>query len=232
MGVSVVCELQVGAASLYKNGKTGQYVLAFRGTEISNLSDSVTNFVQGVNLDSAAYGDAIELAENVIADLKKQGVDAGKLELVGHSLGGGLASAAAVGNGLKATVFNPAGLSKTTLSIAVDHYLNVSHLPLTDEQRTLCRSNAKSRITAFAVKYDALTSLQDKDLGGLLLPNTFGTVYRLNAGDAYGKLVDTVAVGGVKLLDLPIVRTIGLSTAGIDNHLMGAVMAGFGSIPK
>jgi hypothetical protein len=44
----------------------------------------------------------------------------------------------------------------------------------------------------------ALTSFQEKKgIADLLLPHTDGTVYNLNAGDAYGKLVDQVDVGGL-----------------------------------
>lgn len=38
------------------------------------------------------------------------------LSFTGHSLGGGLANANALGTGLPATIYNPAGLSDFTIS--------------------------------------------------------------------------------------------------------------------
>ena len=151
---------------LFKNNKTGQYVLAFRGTEITNLANAVTNFTQGVGLVGDVYRDAMTLAARVSQDLAENDrVSYGKLEVVGHSLGGGLATAAAIANGLSATVFNPAGLHTATLEAAFDHFWSdtpTGKKLTTAEEKTKYRESTKKLITVFAVKYEALTSLQDK----------------------------------------------------------------------
>ena len=68
----------------------------------------------------------MKLAARISEELANKGIlKYGDLQTTGHSLGGGLATAAAVANGLKATVFNPAGLLKNTLKEAFDHLLKV-----------------------------------------------------------------------------------------------------------
>jgi len=88
-----------------KDGPNGpKYVVAFRGTQ--SLNDWNNNLQQGLGYQSAEYEDAAKLAEK----LKGANVD---LSFTGHSLGGGLASAAAVATGYSATTFNAAGLDAT-----------------------------------------------------------------------------------------------------------------------
>jgi RHS repeat-associated protein len=222
-------------ATLFKNNKTGRYVLAFRGTEIVNLSDATTNFSQGVGLVSDRYEDAMSLAEDVSNDLAKNNhVDFGELELIGHSLGGGLATAAAIANGLTATVFNPAGLHKNTLKTAFGHFWNETPTgnQLTPEQQVNYRNNVKKQITVFAVKYELLATLQDKPgLGQLIMPHTCGTVYNLKTGDWYEGVVEQAKIGDLQVLSLPVLRDIGLATVGVEKHLMETVIRSLGGKP-
>jgi pimeloyl-ACP methyl ester carboxylesterase len=98
------------SAMLTRSPGTGTYYLAFRGTEIAPIDsrDTAADLSQYAGNRTMQYEVAIELAKRV---RDKLGADA-EIHLTGHSLGGGLAAAAAHATGLKATVFNPASLSR------------------------------------------------------------------------------------------------------------------------
>ena len=90
------------AAALYKMG--GQYYLAFRGTQGGSLRNWWSNLLQAFGFRSSQYEQAIRLAEQV------HQATGGNVTLVGHSLGGGLASAGSFATGARAITFNAAGL--------------------------------------------------------------------------------------------------------------------------
>jgi pimeloyl-ACP methyl ester carboxylesterase len=181
-----------GKASLYYNSKAQKYVLAFQGTDPLCLNDWWTNFCQGVGIDSATYDAARDLTGKVIEKIGK-----GNLEVVGHSLGGGLATAVALKYGLKATVFNPAGVKKATLARWDVDLATVD----------------KSKITAYCVNGDALTMAQDKTIIGLLvMPQTVGTVEPLNNDHWYDSAANLTPVTGAALA--------------VSKHLMGSVLRG------
>lgn len=101
------------SATIYQNAQ-GQYVVAYRGSEIgsekSQYMDWVNNAQQGVGAQSAQYSDATALArraEQVFGD--------GNVVTTGHSLGGGLASAGALAIDSAGVTFNSSGLSNNTL---------------------------------------------------------------------------------------------------------------------
>jgi RHS repeat-associated protein len=94
-------------ALLFKNTKSGEYVLSFKGTATAN--DVVNDVEQGESLDAAQYDEAIELTRRLKAKYGPM------LSLTGHSLGGGLASAAAIVNNIHAITFNAAGVSAATV---------------------------------------------------------------------------------------------------------------------
>jgi hypothetical protein len=219
-------------AALFRND-SGQYVLAFRGTQITSARDAKTNFLQAAGRVPEEYQHAMELAKAVSLDLKNQGVKLGDLEVVGHSLGGGMATAAAIANGLKATVFNPAGLHPNTIRHAFDeraktYYNTHNNQYPTPEQTKQWERESPEEIGVYAVNYDALTSLQDSGLSGLVLPHTYGTVHNLRVGDWYDKLVDSLTINGKKILAGPVVRLAPELTAGVGHHLMKAVLRGLG----
>lgn len=113
-------------ASIYKRvvgGKT-EYVVGFRGTapregllnnlkEGANIREDVTQAL-GLNSpgDRSAYDRAIKLATKVSRNARKQGAS---VSYTGHSLGGGMASAAAAQTGNPATSYNAAGLHPNTV---------------------------------------------------------------------------------------------------------------------
>jgi hypothetical protein len=102
-------------AALYRDNATGQYSLAFRGSESGSWSDIkedwlMTNMGQIFGDDvPAAYEQARLLTGNV------KDVLGDEVLITGHSMGGGLANYAAVAHNLDYTIFNAAGLSNTTI---------------------------------------------------------------------------------------------------------------------
>lgn len=96
---------------LYHDGANDRYVLAFRGTE--NARDAYEDFRNAAGMSSDQYTDAARLAEqlNVVLQRESPGSD---LAFTGHSLGGGLASIAALRTLRPATVFNSASVTRGT----------------------------------------------------------------------------------------------------------------------
>lgn len=151
-----------------KGEGTGEYVLAFAGTDATQVADLRADAEQALGGMNDQYEHAIDLTLEVKTKYGKQTSE--NIELAGgHSLGGGLATAAAIVNKLPATVFNPAGVhAKTVARRGAD----IAKIP--------------KPITVYRVKGEALTSLQDSNfftwlLGaklpapGVALPDTVGT---------------------------------------------------------
>src|SRR3546814_3857003 len=87
--------------------------LAYRGTDnwgVANPGDADDNALQGMGFETGQYSDAIALAQRA-----EQVFGEGNVVVTGHSLGGGLASAAALATGASGVTFNAAGLSNETL---------------------------------------------------------------------------------------------------------------------
>ncbi len=121
----------------------GRYVVAFRGSTLSP-QDWRENWRQGVNEYSDYYKNAVNIGEKIA-----QSGRGDLVHLAGHSLGGGLASAASGGGGLIATTFNPAGLHSNTVGrYATD--------PSTAADPDLIRS--------YRVEGEKLTQMQEKGL--------------------------------------------------------------------
>ncbi|WP_109079384.1 type VI secretion system tip protein TssI/VgrG [Aggregatibacter kilianii] len=109
--------------------------IVFRGTRPEELVDWKNNFRQGVGLKSDYYERALAIGQKI-----KDSGNAANVEFVGHSLGGGLASAASRVSGAKATIFNSAGLNDSTVKNVVP-----------------------SEIEAYYVKGEILTRFQEFD---------------------------------------------------------------------
>ena len=109
-------------ADIYKD-KNGDYVLVYRGTYsdpdhpendlIHDWSKEWTddNMKQGLGMGSEQYNKSIKLAEKVKQGSEKQGK---QMTIAGHSLGGGLATAAGAATGSKTYAFCPAGVHPNT----------------------------------------------------------------------------------------------------------------------
>lgn len=99
----------------------GDLVLAFRGTEPLSAVDWVEDVEQAFG-QSEQYEQAVSLARELQIEVNQYNQDNGlhgeeaiDLSFTGHSLGGGLATAAALATGEDAIVFDAAGLSSRTI---------------------------------------------------------------------------------------------------------------------
>jgi hypothetical protein len=90
-------------------GEDVKPTLVFKGTDMTSLDDWSNNFLQGLNKDSAYYRRAVEIG-------KKLGSTVSPVDIAGHSLGGGLCSAASVASGKDCWSFNAAGLRPETVA--------------------------------------------------------------------------------------------------------------------
>lgn len=104
--------------------------------------DWLNNGRQGAGLESDYYDRAMRLA----ADLKRSPLENG-FEIAGHSLGGGLASAASAVTGIPATTINAAGLHANT----AQRYAERNGLAVFDTGKT---------VTAIQVQGEVLTDVQ------------------------------------------------------------------------
>lgn len=96
-------------AAIYQNDQ-GQYVVAFAGTNPKEMGDIKADATQAFGMDTRQYNQAIALAKEA-----EVAFGDGNVVFTGHSLGGGLASAAALAVDASAVTFNAAGLSNQTL---------------------------------------------------------------------------------------------------------------------
>lgn len=96
-------------AAIYQNPQ-GQYVVAYAGTDPSELPDIGADATQAFGLETKQYNQAISLAKKA-----EVAFGDGNVVFTGHSLGGGLASAGALATDASAVTFNAAGLSNETL---------------------------------------------------------------------------------------------------------------------
>ena len=140
----------------------GKYAIAFRGST-TDLEDWENNFLNGAKLDSEYYKRAKLIGAKVNAMGKSSDVD-----LVGHSLGGGLAQAAQSGsNGaMRVTTFNSAGVHDKLAS-----------------QYGIAGQFNEDKISAYRVKGEVLTQAQEHGTSRWLLPSAKGQKYDLEAHD-------------------------------------------------
>ncbi|MBN3723262.1 PAAR-like domain-containing protein [Burkholderia sp. Ac-20379] len=120
--------------------------VVFQGTDKKSWSDWKNNILQGMNKDSAYYSRAVSIGKS----LAKSGAD---VDIVGHSLGGGMASAASRTSGISATTFNSAGLNPATVA-------RYGGTPVASD------------IQAYRVDGEVLTAVQEKSHG--LMPTAVG----------------------------------------------------------
>jgi hypothetical protein len=131
-------------------GSSMNPTLAFKGTNMTSLEDWSNNAAQALNMESAYYRRAVEIGG-------KLRDDSFPIDVAGHSLGGGLCSAASKASGKDCWSFNAAGLNPKTVE-----YYGGQVMP--------------SNVNAYHVKGDILTVLQS----WTPLPEAIGTPYPLS----------------------------------------------------
>ncbi len=171
------------------SGADTQYAVAFRGT--TSGGDWSTNFRQGIGLSSDHYRRALYIGSKLAL-----ATDA-NVTITGHSLGGGLASAAAIAAGRPAATFNAAGLSNATIDAA-------------RAIRTSAGVTTTESVSAYYVRGEVLSAVQDggdRALGGLLGGIVGAAV--VDAPSAYGSRIalDAVRPEGLRWYqDNPVAR--------------------------
>ncbi|MEA3358468.1 MAG: hypothetical protein U9R17_03540 [Thermodesulfobacteriota bacterium] len=123
-------------AALYKNSETQEYALAFRGTHILSAADWAVNVMQFLGwTDYISFDDQYDKAVAVAKYVKDLLPDGEEFVVVGHSLGGGLASWAALkaasGPSIdsayfsKAYIFNAARINSMSGSFLYNYDVNI-----------------------------------------------------------------------------------------------------------
>lgn len=137
------------------SGADERYVVAFRGSQSGE--DWLNNGQQAVGADSESYNKALAIGQRLSRS------DA-PVTLTGHSLGGGLASAASIASGRPADTFNAAGLHGDTIRDA--------------GQIAAAAGRSAGTVEAFHVRGEALTAAQEGTDGWIWgradLPNAYG----------------------------------------------------------
>ncbi|SFN67566.1 alpha/beta hydrolase [Xenorhabdus japonica] len=92
-------------AGVYQNN--GLYIVSFTGS--NELKDFMASIRQGLGYNEKQYNQALELAHKALKIFGENVI------FTGHSLGGGLATVAALATGKPAVIYNAAGVSDETL---------------------------------------------------------------------------------------------------------------------
>ena len=153
-----------GLKSVIYTDDKGRHVLAFSGTD--EPKDWLTNLRQGLGFDDAQYNQAMAVARQAKAAFGQD------LVITGHSLGGGLAVAAAYAADAPAVTFNAAGVHRKTLEgIGLD-------------RDAVVRDAESGNVRRYAVDNEILTGLQERTpiIRGLM-PDAIGHKIELQDPD-------------------------------------------------
>ena len=148
----------------FRNDQRREMVMVYEGStpRPSHVGDWVNNVEQGTGIMAEGWQYEMAKREALIARDEARRLNY-RLTFTGHSLGGGLATAAALHTNRPAVTFNAAGVNSWTTNL----------------------SNASRLITNYRVKGEVLSTLQDSPLYGWLLPNSSaGATYWLKGRSA------------------------------------------------
>jgi hypothetical protein len=176
--------------------------VVFKGTTPTSTQDWVNNVQQGGNFHSPYYEQAVNIGTRV-------GNSGANVDMVGHSLGGGMASAASRASGTSGWTFNSAGLNSST----VTRYNGTLNTP------------AVENIMAYRVKGEFLTGIQEQGLKGTLGAAGVGLL-----GGPIGAVIGAVSKVGLSAMLPDAVGTKfdlgGTGMNPVDRHGMVQVIPG------
>ncbi|MBF0960019.1 MAG: hypothetical protein HXK10_07860, partial [Actinomyces sp.] len=155
-------------ATLFRDDN-GRYVLSYEGTNVHDFGGDVLTDVKGAVATSPQVHQAIQAATTVKQRLMANGVTAGNFSLTGHSLGGELAAAGSIATGAKATTFNAAGLSYTSMTLARESAIQNGFFT--------SDLDARARVENYSYSKDPLTNIQKITTA----PEAFGKQFRIEA---------------------------------------------------
>lgn len=155
-------------ATLFRDDN-GRYVLSYDGTYFGDPEGDVTSDVLGAADTSPQVRQAIVAATSVKQRLMANGVTAGNFSLAGHSLGGELAAAGSIATGSRATTFNAAGLSYTSMTLARESAIQNGFFT--------SDVDARARVENYHFTTDPLTLLQRRST----LPEAYGKQIEVQA---------------------------------------------------
>ena len=162
---------RVYAPDDYVFGSDMKPTVVFRGTRPEKMAEWGNNGAQGMGLNSNYYKNAVQIGKS----LAQAGSN---VDIAGHSLGGGLASAAGVASGKSTWTFNAAGLNGGTVEKYGGQIIGDG-----------------SAITAYRVNGEVLTKLQEVSVTDLIDANFDLSLFAAKVGvsnmlpDATGKTV-------------------------------------------
>jgi uncharacterized Zn-binding protein involved in type VI secretion len=183
-------------------GDDQKTTVAFQGTRVDKAEDWNNNVAQGRDKESRYYRKSV----NVGRRLATRDSD---VEITGHSLGGGMASAASRASGKPATTFNAAGLHENTVA----RYGGTVHEPATEN------------IQAYRVNGEVLTGAQEHGVFGTAATIAAGFV----VGGPWGALIAAAAKIGVASAMPNAVGTphvVDGSWDPVQRHFMSQALAG------
>lgn len=160
-------------ASLYKNNNTGQYFVAFRGSEPKGMQFYHDWFIEDGGQAFGGHTPQIEKTMNLAKKMKD--ATNGNTSFTGHSLGGGNSAMASYYTGLPAYTFNTRGVHDNTLK-----YL--------DEKGAV---GSSSNITNYSTSNDILNALQN-NREGLLATLATSRIPGLNKLAIFGSFTGAV----------------------------------------
>lgn len=149
-------------ASVYRDSETGQLVVAFAGTDPGDLVGDVPNDIAGGV--STTKQDLLAMS---IAGVLANGPEAQNVTYTGHSLGGRLASLAAIRSGAPAVTFNPAGVSDLAAATALAQRDDVNVMTA-----STVLADASRHVRVYMTEGDLLNNAQEASGG--LAPPAFG----------------------------------------------------------
>ncbi|MGE8552532.1 MAG: PAAR-like protein [Chryseobacterium jejuense] len=127
-------------AELYRNKKTGTYVVAFRGTQSGK--DTLEDGLQGTGISSEYYNKAADLAKKMKDNPR---FSAQNTIFTGHSLGGGMAATAGGASGFPTYTYNAAGVHDATLKRNQVYRKDMNHVQAYNSDNDILNAVQDSR---------------------------------------------------------------------------------------